>query len=87
MIPKFKKNKKLPEVDVQNLTYKYQCFSTFFYETLQVTETKKNIEKCFLVNIGESKAKKVVQIPFNDTIAQQGQALTNDTADQLIQSK
>lgn len=59
----------------------------FFMKHFRLLRPKKNIEKCFLVNIGESKAKKVVQIPFDDTIAQQGQALANDTADQLIQSK
>lgn len=59
----------------------------FLWNTSGCWDQKKHIEKCLLVNIGESKAKKVIQIPFNDTIDQQGQALANDTEDQLIQSK
>lgn len=58
----------------------------FFMWPFRLLGLKHHIEKCLLRNVGESKAKKVAQIPlFNDTTAPHSQVLANDMEDQLIE--
>ena len=49
-----------------------------------IAKTKKT-QKCFIRNVGESRAKKVAQkLLFNNTIAQHSQALANGIEAQFI---